>query len=180
MNRSAKGAVAAAAGVVLLLTGQGTLAFWTDTNPISGGAVNSGHLNIVTDGVNTGCGDWTLDDDESPASTYTVGDPLVPGDVLTRVCAYTVEAEGNHLRATLGISTASFSGTDGDFGGSLVADVSGIEVDSVPATAITDLDDGKTLTATVTVTFDPAADNTTEDLETVLDLLTLTATQVHA
>ena len=39
---------------------------------------------------------------------------------------------------------------------------------------------GGTLSANVTVTFDSTATNSTEDLSTILDALTLTATQVHA
>ncbi len=180
MKKASKGAVALGAGVVLLLGGGGTLAVWSSTQPISGGNVNAGHLGLVTDGTNTGCGSWQLDSGEAAPLTYSPGDPLVPGDVLTRVCDFTIQAEGNHLRATVGISAASFSGTDGDFGGDLVADVSGIEVNGSPATSFTEADDGQALTATVTVTFDSTSGNGTQDLSTVLDNLSLTATQVHS
>ncbi len=180
MNRLLKGSLALGGATVLLLGGGGTLAFWNTTQPITGGSVTSGHLDLVVDGTNTGCGAWTLDTGESVPSTYAGGDPLVPGDVLTRICDYTISAAGNHLRATVDISAASFSGTDTDFGGDLTADVSGIEVDGAPATSFTEDDDGLALTATVTVTFDSASGNSTQDLDTVLDDLTLTATQVHA
>lgn len=180
MKKATKGALAVGLGTVLLLGGGGTLAVWTETQPIGGTDLNAGHLNIVTDVTNTGCGAWQLDSGEAAPLTYVSGDPLVPGDVLTRECNYTIEAVGNHLRATVGISAGNFSGADGDFGGMLTADVSGLQVGGVPATSFTEDNDGDTLTATVTVTFDAAADNSTEDLATVLDALTLTATQVHA
>jgi alternate signal-mediated exported protein len=180
MKKATKGTLASAVGVLLFLGGAGTLAFWTDSQPIAGGAINSGHLKIVTDATNTGCGSWKLDSAESAPATYTVGDPLVPGDTLTRDCSFTVKATGNHLRATVGITAVNFSGTDGDFSGKLNASVSAVKIDGTPVTSFTEADNGGTLTASVTVTFDSGALNGTEDLATLLDSLTLTATQVHA
>ena len=111
MKKVTKGIVAAGLGAALLVGGAGTMAVWTEDETVGGGAINAGHLNLVTDGTNAGCGDWMLDTGESVPSTYTAGDPLVPGDVLTRDCAYTIEAEGNHLRATVGRRRPSnFSG----------------------------------------------------------------------
>ena len=180
MKKAAKGILATGAGITLLIGGTGTLAFWTDSKPITGGAINAGHLRIVTDATNTGCGDWKLDSGESAPVTYTVGDPLVPGDVLTRDCAYTVQATGNHLRATVGISAVNFSGTNANFGGKLNATVSAVKLDGTPITSFTEAANGGTLSANVTVTFDGTANNSTQDLGTVLDSLTLTATQVHS
>jgi len=180
MNKATKGALAAGLGVAMLAGGAGTLAYWTHDETVTGGNINSGHLNLVTDATNAGCGAWKLDTGEAPATTYVDGDKLVPGDVLTKDCAFTIQAVGNHLRATVGVSTPNFSGTDTDFLGNLTATVGALKVNGTTVTAITDTDDGKALTASVTVTFDSAADNTTEDLATVLDDLTLTASQVHS
>lgn len=180
MKKATKGTLASGVGVLLFLGGAGTMAFWTDSQPITGGAINSGHLKITTDATNTGCGAWKLDSAEQAPVTYNVGDPLVPGDTLTRVCAFTVSASGNHLRATVGITAVNFSGAAGDFSGNLHASVSGVTINGTPVTSFTEADDGATLTADVTVTFDPAALDSTEDLSTYLDSLTLTATQVHA
>jgi alternate signal-mediated exported protein len=178
MNKTTKGALAGGVGVLLLLGGAGTMAFWSDSKPIPGGAINAGHLRIITDGTNKGCGAWKLDSAEDAPVTYTVGQPLVPGDVLTRDCAFTVQAVGDHLRATVGISAVNFTG--GDFAGKLDASVSDVAIDGTPVTSFTEADDGGQLTAGVTITFDSSALNGTEDLSTLLDSLTLTATQVHA
>ncbi|CAA9365577.1 MAG: hypothetical protein AVDCRST_MAG34-2916 [uncultured Nocardioidaceae bacterium] len=178
MNNSTKGALAVGVGVALLLGGGGTLAVWSDSKPITGGAINSGHLRIVTDGTNTGCGGWVLDAHESTPVSYNLGDPLVPGDVLSRECAYTVQATGNHLRATVGISAVNFTG--GSFAGNLDAAVSDVMLDGASITSFTEAANGGTLSASVTVTFSSAAGNSTQDLATVLDSLTLTATQVHS
>jgi alternate signal-mediated exported protein len=178
MKNEVKGAVAAGAGVLLLLGGGGTFAVWTDSQTISGGAINAGHMNLVTDTTNTGCGPWQLDAGESVPTTYTVGNPLVPGDVLSRQCRFTIQAVGNHLRAGLGITAANFAG--GDFGGKLVADVSDIKVGGTAATTFTDDNNGQTLAANVTVTFNSNSGNVTQNLATTLSTLTLTATQVHS
>lgn len=180
MKKVFRGVLAAGLGTTLLVGGAGTLAYWTEDATIGGGAINAGHLNLVTDLTNTGCGAWTLDNGEDAPGTYTAGDPLVPGDVLSRDCSYTIQAEGNHLRATVGVSAVTFSGAGGDFGGMLDASVTALEVNGVAASEFTEANNGQALTATVAVTFDPAAGNTTEDLSTVLDAVTVTATQVHS
>ena len=180
MKKLTKGVLAVSAGAALILGGAGTLAAWTDSKTISGGSITSGHLQLATDATNTGCTVWKLDSGESAPVTYSDGDPLVPGDVLTKTCAFTVRATGNHLRATVGISAVNFSGTNGNFGGKLQTAVSGVKINGTPVTEITEQDNGTTMSASVTVTFDSTAGNTSEDLSTILDSLTLTATQVHA
>jgi alternate signal-mediated exported protein len=183
VKKLTKGVLAVSAGGVLILGGAGTLAAWTDSQTISGGSITSGHLRLAIDaagGPNQGCSNWQLDNKEQAPLTYTVGEPLVPGDVLTKTCAFTVQATGNHLRATVGISAVNFSGTNGDFGGMLTAAVSGVKVNGSTVTEITEADNGKTMSASVTVTFNSLAGNSTRDLSTVLNDLTLTATQVHA
>lgn len=179
MKNTTKGVLATGAALMLLLGGGGTLALWTDAESIGGGAVNSGHLNIVTDGVNAGCGDWQIDSGELVALTYSPGDLLVPGDVLTRSCAFTIDAEGSHMRASVDITTPSFSGVDGDFAGTLDAVVTAVEVDGVSVPEITEADDGGTLTADIQVTFDDLAGNATQSLSTVLDALSLSVSQLH-
>jgi alternate signal-mediated exported protein len=179
MNKTTKGALAGGAAAALLLGGLGSLAYWTDAETIGGGAINSGHLALVTGGANNGCGAWQLDSGEAVGLTYVAGDPLVPGDVLTRVCNYTIDAAGNHLRATVDIDTPTLTPGTGSFGSDLTTDVSDITVDGVAAASFTEANNGDTLTATVTLTFASTSGNTTQDVTAVLDDLTLTATQVH-
>lgn len=91
-----------------------------------------------------------------------------------------MRATGDHLRATVGISAVSFSGTNGNFGGKLNASVSVVKLNGTPVTSFTEQDNGAPLTASVSVTFDSTAGNATQNLSTLFDSLTLTATQVHA
>lgn len=180
MNKTSKGALAAGAAAVLLTGGAGTLAYWSGTEVIGGSNINAGDLEIVVDATNTGCGAWQLDSGEAVALTYTSGDPLVPGDVLTRVCNYTIEADGNHLRATLAVSTPSLTAGTGSFGSDLTVNVSDIKVNNVASTVLTDANDGQKLTATIVATFSSASLDATEEATAVLQNLTLTATQVHS
>ena len=183
MKKSTKGALAAAGAAALLVGGAGTLAFWTDDETVPGGTIDAGHLALVTDGTNAGCGDWELDSGEQAPVTWADGDPLVPGDVLTKECLFTIDAEGNHLRATVAASTPNTTGT---LAAGLAVDATDITVAGVADTEFTESDDGAALGVTVTVEFtDPGvSDNTyndpATDVSAVLDDITVTATQVHS
>ena len=185
MKKASKGVLAASAGVVLLIGGGGTLAYWTETPTIPGGNINAGRMNLVPVGPEGGCDAWKLDSGEDAPVTYTDGQPLVPGDVLTRDCSYTIQAVGNHLEASVAIATPIFNDadavdpTDDDFGDMLSVAVSAVKVGGDTKSVFTEADNGELLTATVTVTFNSAAGNVTEDLDTVLESATLTATQQH-
>lgn len=181
MKKATKGVVAASVGGLLLLGGGGTLAYWGDADAVAGGGFDSGQLRLETDGTNAGCGNWMLNDSEGPAVVYAAGDKIVPSDVLVRDCAFTVKAEGEHLKASVGIGSASFTpGGATGFGGMLTPVVSALKIDGSPVTQLTEAHDEKALTVTVTVTFNTAATNSTQDLSTVLDDLTITTTQIHA
>lgn len=183
MKKTTKGALAAAAAAALMVGGAGTLAFWTDDETIPGGTIDAGHLDLVTDTTNTGCGAWVLDSGEQAPETWANGDPLVPGDVLTKECLFTIDAQGNHLRATVAASAPSATGT---LAAGLAIDATDITVGGVADTEFTEADDGAALGVTVTVEFtDPGvADNTyndpATDITAVLDDITVTATQVHS
>ncbi|MFS3129539.1 alternate-type signal peptide domain-containing protein [Nocardioides sp. Bht2] len=182
MNKSTKGALALGAAAALLVGGVGSLAYWTDSETVPGGTVNAGHLDLVTDATNAGCGQWTLDSGESAPATYAAGDPLVPGDVLNKTCAFTIAAEGNHLRAQV---SATASNLTGDLAPGLVVSATGLTVNGAAATEFTEANDGQALGVTVSVEFtDPgSADNTFNSTSTqfqaVLDDITVTAQQVH-
>lgn len=190
MKKTMKGALAAGAAGALLLGGAGSLAYWTADGTATGGTINSGTLSLTA--ASPACTAWALDtaetDQGSPA--WAMGDPIVPGDVLTEVCTYTIGATGNHLIADLAVSTPGFTGTANALSGALVVDAS-YKVGTTPTqTTITSADNTKSLVATVKVTFpyggpvstpDPTsdADNTTQGLQAVLDDITITATQTH-
>lgn len=173
MRKTTKGALAAGAAAILLMGGAGTLAYWTDTGTITGASITSGTLNLA----NPSCGSWTLD----AAGGSTTFDPatgtIVPGDTLTRTCTFDVVAVGNHLAADLSISTPSYTGSNAlttDLSASAAFTVGGSSV-----TSITSADNGSVLSATVTLVFNTASDNTTENLTAVLNDVTVTATQTH-
>jgi alternate signal-mediated exported protein len=101
MNKLAKGAIAGAAGIALLLGGAGTFAFWNSSQPVSGGTITAGNLLVEQDGA---AGVWTNQTGNTiNIATYRV----VPGDVLTFTDTLNVTAVGNTLKATLSISGGS-------------------------------------------------------------------------
>ncbi len=102
MNKSTKGALAASAAGALLLGGAGSLAFWTTTQPVSGSDITAGHLKLT----NPSCGaGWLLDG----GAVFTT-QLLVPGDTLTKVCTFSLDAAGEHLAADFDVTAPSLSG----------------------------------------------------------------------
>jgi alternate signal-mediated exported protein len=178
MNKTTKGAVAAVAGGLLLLGGAGSLAYWNDSATVAGGTIASGKLTLTDTTAGTcAAAPWVLDSAESPsgAAFDPATDMIVPGDVLTKNCTYTIGAKGTHLRATLATTGGAASGalapaltTAGTFtvGGSTV-------------TEVTSANDGATLSAQIKVTFKPASDNTTQLQSASLSSFVVSLTQVH-
>ncbi len=176
MNKSTKGALAAACGGVLLLGWAGSLAYWTDGTNIDGDSFASGHLQLTNDTCGTAA--WKLDGGANYGSQL-----IVPGDTLTKTCAFTVDGAGEHIGVTLDTATPGWTGTN-----ALTADlaVSAVFTDANGATIVdgATVDADETVTATVTVTFASGSDNDSNvapnGLSAALADVTITATQTHA
>ena len=183
MKKSTKGAVAAAASGVLLLGGAGSLAFWSDSDVIGGGTINAGHISITEASPGT-CAStpFTFDDGGTGATSpgahdYVPGTShIVPGDTLTKVCTFTVNASGDHLSANL-------VATGGAEGGALASetDTSAVfTVAGVTQTTLTQADDGAAVVATITVDFPyGAATNGSQNAALTVSNYTIALTQVH-
>jgi alternate signal-mediated exported protein len=178
MNKSTKGALAAGAAGALLLGGAGTLAYWNATTTVGGADLGSGKLTL-TDATTGTCAaaPWTLDGAESPAgATFDPAtDLLVPGDVVTKTCTYTLGATGTHLRATLGATGGTASG---GLAGALDATATFTDGGD-PVTAVTEANDGDTLTAEISVVFKGASGNSTQQQSAALSDYVVTLSQVH-
>ncbi|MCU1481317.1 MAG: hypothetical protein JWQ19_2103 [Subtercola sp.] len=107
MKKIVKGAIAAAAGIALLLGGAGTFAYWNSSQTISGASIVSGNL-LVTDPGPAGV--WTINGGSTPISL--TGYLIVPGDVLTYKKTMAITATGNNLVATLGLGAAAITASD--------------------------------------------------------------------
>lgn len=181
MNKSTKGAIAAAAAAVLLLGGAGSLAYWTADGEVGGDTINSGTFTL-TEVAPCAAAEWTLDDGEDVAGdTFDpASDEIVPGDVLTKECDFTLTAIGKHLRAVPSVTTpATVGGTINPAGN---VTVSGTFSDSAgdPITVVTDDNDQDVLTAKITMTFPLGdEDNTTQIKTAVLSNYKVTLTQDH-
>ena len=182
MNKVTKGALAAGTAAVLLTGGAGTLAYWSDDATVDGGSFASGHL-AITPVTGTGCTGWTLDrGEDAPGVPY---DPatmlLVPGDVLTQNCEFTLDAEGEHMRGTVSATPATTP--TGALAPYLTVDTAGLTLDGEPVAdgAFTEANDGQVLGVNIAVTFDPATtDPASMDVAAALESITVTAEQIHA
>ena len=91
MNKIVSGAVAGAAGIVLLLGGAGSFALWNANATVAASSVSSGNLAISADTA----GVWT---DITNGGSKVI-DPatyrIVPGNVLQYTSALTVTATGD-------------------------------------------------------------------------------------
>ena len=189
MHKNTKAALAATTAAVLLLGGAGTIASWNDSESISGGAIKSGKLSLTQE-VGQTCTAWTLDA-AGGGEAFVPGTTLVvPGDVITRTCTYTVNASGEHLAATVGLTTPSFGETNA-LVSALTADAD-YTIDADPLAApdavtitnnapITSANDGDVLSAAVSVTFKSATSGTTaQEMTATLNALSVSLTQSHA
>ena len=111
MNRFAKGAIAGAAGILLLLSGAGTFALWNGTASAAAGSVKSGTMTIATDAAP---GSWSV--------VHGTGAPTpiadisafraVPGDVLTFTQKVDITANGDNLSAILTVDPTTIKAAD--------------------------------------------------------------------
>ena len=177
MKKSTKGAFAAGSAAVLLMGGVGTLAYWSDSETVTGTTVGSGRLDLAL----ISCGDWQLDSDGGAGGDLGSRE-IVPGDSLTKTCTYTLTAEGDHLEASLGITVPSWTGA---LAGKVTTDAT-FNVDGDPVTPGTPypFEDGaaSTITAgfTVDFPFGTGVDNTSQDLTASLGDVTMTVTQTDS
>jgi alternate signal-mediated exported protein len=176
MHKSTMGALAAATAGALLLGGAGTLAYWSGSDVVPGGTFDSGYLQL-TDNT-CASASWQLDG----GAAYE-GQKIVPGDVLTKTCTFSVDGVGDHMSVSLDTATPDWSATnaltdDLQVESTFTGSISGVLADPATVTA------SETVTALITVTFDPDSDNTTnvptDGLAATLDGVTITATQGHA
>lgn len=174
MKKSTKGAVAAAAAAVLLLGGAGSLAFWTDEATLDGTDITAGYLKLI----NPDCGDdWLLDG----GTVYTT-QILVPGDTLTKVCSYEVDASGDHLTATFDVEDPTFTNSNG-LTDELTTDAD-YKVNTVAVTTFpTAVEEGDIVEATIVVDWpygvEDNGSNQNPGLTTTLNDIVVTATQFH-
>jgi alternate signal-mediated exported protein len=173
-NKSTKGALAASAAGVLLLGGAGSLAYWTSTQDVSGANINTGHLKLVSPACGAG---WVLDG----GATY-VAQLLVPGDTLTKVCSFTVDASGAHLTADFDTTAPNISGDAAllaELGVNATYKVNTVGVASSNVLVV----HGDVIEATVVVSWPYGVEdndsNVLAGLSATLDTITVTATQSH-
>lgn len=91
MNKFAKGSLAAGAGIVLLMGGVGTLAYWNDEVGIQGGTVQAGSLDL----------------DAAPGTWAPEITSWVPGDEATYTTTLQLTVEGDNIQGTVALDRDS-------------------------------------------------------------------------
>ena len=165
MNKLVKGAVAAAAGIALLMGGAGSLALWNDSVTVNAGSVSSGTLK-VTAGT---AGSW------SPTIAK-----IVPGDTVTYTQTINLSATGDNLKATvasnIGAITNNITGSTAT-STFVVKNASNVVV--TPTAGVYTLNGAYTVEVTITVAFASGTTGTTGQNASVnLSTLAVTVTQV--
>jgi len=187
MKKATKGALAAVAGGALMLGGgAGTLAYWTNSQNVTGATIQAGKIEMGTPDCTTSVTKpelhgWSFDG-VPPLDSFDASDSVVPGDVLTKVCDFTLNLAGTHIGATLGIAGGTIT-NDGSAVTTLDTELAPTVVFKEGATTradgyvVTGAGD-HTYRATITVTFDGTnATNGSQNLAAALSAVTLTATQ---
>ena len=177
MQKTTKGALAAGTAAVLLLGGAGSLAYWTESADVAGGAVESGHLEVI----NNDCGSagWQLDG----GAAVTSATRIAPGDTIEKDCSFKIDGEGDHFdNVAITIAAPSWAASSATELTGALGTVSATYTGSTVGAIATgdDIPVGETVTATFSMTFDPATTgDVAEDDVATLDAIAITVTQNH-
>jgi alternate signal-mediated exported protein len=131
MNKLTKGAIATAAGVILLMGGAGTLASWNSSATAGASqSINAGQLTVAS----AGTGIWK----NAAGATITPSSyKIVPGDALTYSQTFNVTASGDALYFTVASTPGTFgSTTAGTPSAALAAQLSNTAAYSVTGNSI--------------------------------------------
>ena len=106
MNKLTKGAIATAAGVILLMGGAGTLASWNSSANLGASqAITAGSLSVTASSTVTPT--WKSGATTINPSTFKI----VPGDTLTYSQTFNVAATGDNLLFTVAATSGTFGTT---------------------------------------------------------------------
>jgi alternate signal-mediated exported protein len=207
MNKLVKGSIAGAAGIILLMGGAGSLAYWNDSaaaGPAGGTSITAGTLTITavnagtwTKGMYNNAGTQTV----APAAVANLATVrVVPGNRLVYTQAFNVVGTGDDLFFTIG-STAGAVTASGGGANQALADV--INGSGLTAFTVSSVSGGTvvpsgvtagvykvssnagtpstiTVTWTINIPFGAVVDNTTKTGVVSLTQGAITLTQVAA
>ena len=202
MNKLTKAAIAGAAGVILLMGGAGSLAYWNDSiaSGPSGQTITAGTLTVTAGSA----GSWTKA--FSGTTTYPAGTAvanisavnIVPGNRLVYTQTFNVNATGDDLLFNVASTSGAITGVGGanaalagvlNSAGNSTFTVSAPAGGNVVPTGVTantyklNASAGPsviTVTWTITLPFGVAVDNTTKTGVVSLSQGAITLTQVAA
>lgn len=108
MNKIAKASIAGAAGVILLMGGAGSLAYWNNSASLGGTSttVTAGQLKLASKSD----GAWSKSFNGG-ASSAGLPTKVVPGDSIVYSESFTVTAEGDNLKFRVATTAPTYTGT---------------------------------------------------------------------
>lgn len=122
MNKNVKASIAIAAGVVLLMGGAGSLAYWNDAQSVgaAGSTISAGTLTATP-----GTGAWKKSFNGGTETTVTNLTNIVPGNRLVYTQTFTINASGSDLYFTITPTAGSIVAGSGSNGTALATALSG-------------------------------------------------------
>lgn len=122
MNKNVKASIAIAAGVVLLMGGAGSLAYWNDAQSVgaAGSTISAGTLTATP-----GTGAWKKSFNGGTETTVTNLTNIVPGNRLVYTQTFTINATGSDLYFTITPTAGSIVAGSGSNGTALASALSG-------------------------------------------------------
>jgi alternate signal-mediated exported protein len=175
MKKATKGAIAAGAAGALLLGGAGSLAFWSDSQTVTGGTITAGELGLTA----LDAGTWKLNGTTTLTPAQVAALRVVPGDSVVFTGSYDVRAQGDNLQATV---TATGGAITGPLAAKLTTPTVVTTLDGQALTSITETNHGNDIvvTATFTFPFGTASDNTSQNLTANLSDVVIALAQTDA
>jgi len=150
--------VVAGALVLGLAAGGGTFALWSSSATVDGGGINTGALNVASNGA------AVYDDLSTPSVAgdwNNATDKMVPGDKVAAKQSFTLTLVGKNLKAQLNVNGGTTSPTGTEVGTGVTATITKVGGTAVAVTPGMLLDPSYNgATVTVSTTFDFPSNST--------------------
>lgn len=172
MNKLVKGSIAGAAGIILLMGGAGSLAYWNDSaaaGPAGGTSITAGTLTVTA----ANAGSWTKGFYNAAGTVVTAQSAvgtlssvrIVPGNRLIYTQNFNIVATGDDLYFTIGSTAGSVSGATA--GAADVALAAQVNASGTTGFAVSAVSGGTVVPATTPGTYKVSSNAGTPSVVTV-------------
>ncbi|SIS21943.1 alternate-type signal peptide domain-containing protein [Williamsia sterculiae] len=177
MNRSAKGALAAGAAVVVLLGGAGSYALWSDSGASTPGNLSTGQLKLTAQGA-AAWKDVSADGIIGGTTINPATDLLVPKDTWEYTTTYNALATGKNMKAQVTVNPGTAGTLPEGVTVTPTATVDGASATTGTAVTITP-GAARTVVVKVTVAFADVTGQTSQNAAVNVSNLSVSLNQVR-